>query len=159
MIKQFLSRKFLVVFAFNALLAIVASQFLGNVAGWLSPQRAGMGIALGDGIPFLQFLAFGALLETAMWALARRGPGAKAPTRVPPLALQIATFVIYVVVISAAINIVFDKSLATILGASGIIGLVLGFALRGLVSDVFSGIALQLDPTLNPGDWLDFQYR
>ena len=159
MLKQFFSRKFLVVLACNALLAAVAVHMLGSVFGWLSPLRSAAGAAAGDWLPFLQFVAFATLIETAMWQAARKGPGANRPTRVPPLALQIATFVIYAVFISAAINIVFDKSLATILGASGIIGLVLGFALRGLVADVFSGIALQLDPTLNPGDWLDFHYR
>src|SRR4051812_7033679 len=99
MLKRFLSRKFLLVLGANALLALVAAQVLGNMAGWLSPQRAALGFALGDGVPFLQFIAFAALLETAMWTLARRGPEPKAPTRVPPLALQLATFVIYVVFI------------------------------------------------------------
>lgn len=159
MIKQFLSKKFVVVLAANVLLAILAVQMLGNAAGWLSTSRASAGVALGDGIPFLQFIAFATLLEQVMWTLARRSADPKAATRIPRLALQIATFVIYVVLLSAAINLVFDKSLATILGASGIIGLVMGFALRGLVSDIFSGIALQIDASLTPGDWLDFQYR
>ena len=159
MLKQFLSKKFLVVFAANVLLAILAAQILGNAAGWLAPSRVSAGVVLGDGIPFLQFIAFATLLEQVMWTLARRSPDPKATTRMPRLALQIATFVIYVVLLSAAISLVLDKSLATILGASGIIGLVMGFALRGLVSDIFSGIALQIDASLAPGDWLDFQYR
>ena len=159
MIKQFLSKKFIVVLSVNLLLVLLAAQVLGNAAGWMSPTRASLGFALGDGIPFLQFIVFATLLEQIMWTLARRGPDAKAATRIPRLALQIATFVIYVVMLSSAISLVFDKSLGAILGASGIIGLVLGFALRGLVSDIFSGIALQIDAALNPGDWLDFQYR
>lgn len=159
MLKQFLSKKFIVVVAVNVLLAILAAQILGNAAGWLSTSRASASFALGDGIPFLQFMAFATLLEQVMWTLARRSSDPKATTRIPRLALQIITFVIYVVLFSSAINLVFDKSLATILGASGIIGLVMGFALRGLVSDIFSGIALQIDASLTPGDWLDFQYR
>jgi small-conductance mechanosensitive channel/CRP-like cAMP-binding protein len=161
MVQQLFSKKFAAVVAVNGLLALVAVHTLGNPAGWLvpAPVRAGTGFLLGDGIPFLQFLAFATLLDQVMWTLARRDGGGKAATRVPPLALQIATFVIYVVLVSAAISLVLDKSLTTILGASGIIGLVLGFALRGLVSDIFSGIALQIDASLHPGDWLDFQYR
>ncbi|OYT92344.1 MAG: hypothetical protein CFE43_08735 [Burkholderiales bacterium PBB3] len=159
MLKQFFSKKFLAVLAANVLLAILALQILGNAAGWLATSRASAGVVLGDGIPFLQFIAFAALLEQVMWTLARRSADPKKTTRIPRLALQIATFVIYVVLFSAAISLVFDKSLATILGASGIVGLVMGFALRGLVSDIFSGIALQIDASLAPGDWLDFQYR
>ena len=159
MYKQFVSRKFLIVLLVNVLLAAVAWQVLGNVAGWLSASRGPNGFLLGDGLPFLQFVAFAALAQQMMWCLARRGPAPNAPTRVPPLALQLASFVIYVLLLSLAVNLVFNQSVATILGASGILGLVLGFALRGLVADVFSGIALQLDPSLHPGDWLDFQYR
>src|SRR4051812_33333101 len=130
MYKQFLSRKFLTVVLVNVLLAAVAWQVLGNAAGWLSSSRAASGFPLGDGLPFLQFIAFAALLQQSMWAMARRGAAPNAPTRVPPLALQLASFVIYVVLLSLAINLVFNQSVATILGASGIIGLVLGFALR-----------------------------
>lgn len=159
MLDQFLSKKFVIVVAVNVLLAILAVQLLGNAAGWLAPSRASAGFILGDGIPFLQFIVFATLLEQVMWTLARRSADPKAVTRIPRLALQIITFVIYVVLFSSAINLVFEKSVATILGASGIIGLVMGFALRGLVSDIFSGIALQIDASLTPGDWLDFQYR
>ena len=159
MLKQFLSKKFIVVVGTNVLLAILAAQVLGNAAGWLATSRASASFALGDGIPFLQFIAFATLLEQVMWTLARRSSDPKAATRIPRLALQIATFVIYVVLFSAAITLVFEKSLAAILGASGIIGLVMGFALRGLVADIFSGIALQIDASLAPGDWLDFHYR
>ena len=159
MLNQFLSKKFIGVVTINVLLAILAAQLLGNPAGWLATSRVSVGSVLGDGIPFLQFLAFAKLLEQVMWTLARSNSDAKAATRIPRLALQIATFAIYVVLFSAAISLVLDKSPTAILGASGIIGLVMGFALRGLVSDIFSGIALQIDASLTPGDWLDFQYR
>ena len=58
MFKQFLSKKFIVVFAINVLLATLAVQILGNAAGWLATSRASASFALGDGIPFLQFIAF-----------------------------------------------------------------------------------------------------
>ncbi|MBG9390532.1 mechanosensitive ion channel family protein [Caenimonas aquaedulcis] len=159
MLKQFLTKKFIAVAGANILLAVASVHFLESPVGWLSATRANAGGLIGDGIPFLQFIAFASLVEEVMWTLARRNVDSKGGTRVPRLALQIATFVIYVVMLSSAISLVFEKSLAAILGASGILGLVLGFALRGLVSDIFSGIALQIDASLAPGDWLDFQYR
>ncbi len=45
------------------------------------------------------------------------------------------------------------------MGASGGIGLILVFGLRGLVADVFSGIALHLDASISVGNWGDLQYR
>lgn len=150
-LKQFLSKKFTVVVAVNLLLALAAAHFLGNAAGWLVPARDAYGLVFGYGLPFLQFIALAALLEQTMWAVAE--------TRAPRRALQMATFVIYTVLLAMAVSIVLEKSLTTFLGASGVIGLVLGFALRGLVADVFSGIALQIDGTIAQGDWIEFHHR
>ena len=54
---------------------------------------------------------------------------------------------------------VFHQSLGAILAASGVLGLVLGFALRGLVSDLFSGIAMSLDGNIRANDWLFFNLK
>lgn len=153
------SVKFFLIVAANIAAALGAATFLGSSIGWMSASRASEGIWVGDILPFSQFIAFAAFADYAMWAMASRDEGARAGTRVPRLALQIGSFLLYVVILAAAINLVFRQSLTAILGASGVIGLVLGFALRGLVSDVFSGIALQLDRSIGLGDWLDFQYR
>jgi len=157
--QRFLSGKFLSIAAANGLAAVAAFMLLGGAAGWMAPGRAGAGVLLGDLLPLFQFLAFGALLDNLLWIMAARPAGGGLAPRLPRLALHIVSFLIYAVLIAASINLVFHQSLAGILGASGVLGLVLGFALRGLVSDVFSGIALQLDRSINPGDWLDFQHR
>ncbi|MBC7622430.1 MAG: mechanosensitive ion channel family protein [Aeromicrobium sp.] len=156
---KLLSVKFLLIVAVNILVAVGAAILLGNSVGWMSATRAGEGTMVGDVLPFIQFIAFAAIADYAMWSMASRDQGAEAGTRVPRLALQIGTFLIYAVILAAGINLVFRQSMAAILGASGVVGLVLGFALRGLLSDVFYGIALQLDRSISMGDWLDFQYR
>lgn len=157
--QRFLSGKFVSIAAANGLAAAAASQFLGGVAGWMAPGRAGAGLLVGDLLPLFQFIALGALLDNVLWIMAYRPAGGRHAPRLPRLALHIASFLIYAVLVAASINLVFHQSLAGILGASGVIGLVLGFALRGLVSDIFSGIALQLDHSVGLGDWLDFQHR
>ncbi len=66
---------------------------------------------------------------------------------------------LYFTAVAAAINLVFGESLGTILAASGIAGLAIGFALRGLLADMFSGIVLQLDSSLSIGEWIDVTHR
>lgn len=153
------SGKFLLIAALNIGAAICASIFLGFALGWLATGREEAGFFWGDILPFFQFVIFAAMVDHIMWAMASQNVGGKIVTRLPRLALQIASFLIYAVLIAAAINLVFHQSLTTILGASGVLGLVLGFALRGLVADIFSGIALQLDRSMSVGEWLDFQHR
>jgi CRP-like cAMP-binding protein/small-conductance mechanosensitive channel len=157
--RQLLSAKFLLIIAINILAAVAAATWLGDSIGWMAPGRAKVGGLLGNGLPLLQFAALAAFIDRLMWGLARQESHQKSETRVPRLALQLGTFVIYTTITAVSINLVFNQSMTGILGASGVIGLVLGFALRGLVSDVFSGIALQLDRSINANEWMDFQYR
>ena len=49
---------------------------------------------------------------------------------------------------------VFDQSMTGIWATSGALSLVLGFALKSLIADFFSGIALSLDPPFHLGDWI-----
>jgi small-conductance mechanosensitive channel len=47
---------------------------------------------------------------------------------------------------------VFEASITTFLAASGVAGLVLGFALRSMIADFFSGTALNLERSFSLGD-------
>lgn len=141
----------------SGLLALLSYELLGGPIGWNASGRAAAGSVAGDGIPVLQFILLSMLTDQLLWALAARGRGPE--TRVPRLALQILTLLIYMLYVCAALNQVFGQSMTAILGASGVIGLVLGFGLRGLVADVFSGIALHLDASIAVGDWIDLNHR
>jgi small-conductance mechanosensitive channel/CRP-like cAMP-binding protein len=50
---------------------------------------------------------------------------------------------------------VFGQSALGLVATSGIVVAVVGFALRNIISDVFSGIVLGVDPPYHIGDWID----
>lgn len=75
------------------------------------------------------------------------------------IGLQILQVVIYFVAFASTVNLVFGQSISAILAASGVAGIVIGFALRGLVSDVFSGVAINLDPSFRIGEMIDTTIR
>src|SRR3546814_16872143 len=62
--------------------------------------------------------------------------------------LFVATFV-------AIFAFVFDRSLTGVLATSGVIVAVLGFALRNIIADVASGLALSLESPFRLGDWIE----
>ena len=67
-----------------------------------------------------------------------------------------------IILIIATIGIVggvFDRDVTGIWATSGALGLVLGFALRSMIQDVFSGIAINLDGSIRPGDWVRLHHR
>jgi len=140
-------------------LAGLSLDLFGGLLSWSAPGRSDYGELVGDGLPVLQLLALAYLADRSLRDLARwldlpgMGPA------VPKLAMQIATCLIYFAVGALILSLVFGKSISGLLAASGIAGLVIGLALRGLVSDVFSGIALNLDRSFRAGDFIDFQVR
>lgn len=52
-------------------------------------------------------------------------------------------------------GVVFGKSVAGIWATSSVAGLVLGFALRSMILDIFTGLAVNLDRSYQIGDWLE----
>ena len=62
--------------------------------------------------------------------------------------------IIYVGAVLSVIAYVFDAPVGTLIATSGVVALILGLALQSTLSDVFSGIALNLAKPYGIGDWL-----
>jgi small-conductance mechanosensitive channel/CRP-like cAMP-binding protein len=77
----------------------------------------------------------------------------KAP--VPRLLKDVFATIILVTAISGILSKVFDLSVAGILAATGAIGIVVGFALKDMIADVFSGIAINIERPFVLGDVIE----
>lgn len=155
-----LDRRLIGAVVINLVLAGISLNFLNTFLGWESPllQPFG-GLNSRNLFAFGQFIGFAFLADRLMRAaLSGQGPSG-GRKRTPKIALYFLQALIYVVFLSLGLRLVFGQSVETVLAASGIFSLVLGFALRGLVSDIFYGIALHLDENLSPDDWLEISYR
>jgi small-conductance mechanosensitive channel/CRP-like cAMP-binding protein len=62
--------------------------------------------------------------------------------------------IIYVGAILSVIAYVFNAPVGTLIATSGVFAIILGLALQSTLSDVFSGIALNLSRPYGIGDWL-----
>ncbi|MGL4961030.1 MAG: cyclic nucleotide-binding domain-containing protein [Inquilinus sp.] len=62
--------------------------------------------------------------------------------------------IIYVSAILSVIAYVFDAPVGTLIATSGVFAIILGLAMQSTLSDVFSGIALNLSRPYGIGDWL-----
>lgn len=145
---------------FNVLVLLACRYGLDSAWGWRSPVLAQ---ATPDSpwrlLALLQFLAFGQLGARA-WRLLAWQPWRDALHQpVPKMARDLVALLIILVALCWGIKVVYHQSLETIAAASGILSLVLGFALRNLVSDVFSGIALHFEGNVAQGDWISFHHQ
>ena len=93
------------------------------------------------------------LLDKFVWHSASRR---RLDVPIPKLLTQLAASVIWMTTAVILMALVYDIPVAGFLTTSGIIIAVIGFALRNLISDVFTGIALGLERPLKIGDWIEF---
>lgn len=77
----------------------------------------------------------------------------------PKLFRDILIMVIYIAAITVIIGFVFKKPLTGFWATSGVTALILGFALRNIILDLFSGIAVNVEQPYVVGDWVQIDQR
>jgi len=108
----------------------------------------------------LAWIAAGVLCDSLLDRVVWKGVAAAALGRPVPAILRTLTSVcIHVVAVSCAVAFVHGKSVAAFLTALGAGGVVLGLALRGMVEDLFAGIAINVDRAVGIGDWIRLPAR
>ena len=80
--------------------------------------------------------------------------GRKSGRYAPFLLIQITNVLIYIAAAMGMAGILFKIPLTGAIATSSVIGLVMGFALKSLISDTFSGIALNLDQGFTLNDFI-----
>jgi small-conductance mechanosensitive channel/CRP-like cAMP-binding protein len=83
----------------------------------------------------------------------------KLDTQVPKLVRDIVFILVLIIAITIIISQVYDKPLTGFWATSGITALVIGFALRNMILDLFSGIAINIEKPYKIGDWIEIHQR
>jgi len=73
---------------------------------------------------------------------------------VPKLLKGVLGAVYYIIALFMVVAFVFEQPVTGLLATSGVVAVVLGFALQNTSSDVFSGIALNMEHPYRQGDWI-----
>ncbi|MGH2518420.1 MAG: cyclic nucleotide-binding domain-containing protein [Chloroflexota bacterium] len=94
------------------------------------------------------------MLEVLFWeGLLARALGAS----VPRLLKDVAACLVFAIALSGIAAFVFRKSVTGIWAASGVLSIVIGFALRDVILDIFIGLSLNLDRPFAIGDFIMLQ--
>jgi branched-chain amino acid transport system substrate-binding protein len=89
-------------------------------------------------------------IETFVWTPLER----RASQAIPNIVRRFAAFVIYTSAIFGIIAFVFDQRITSLLATSGMIAMIIGLAIQINISNIFSGIALNLERPFKVGDWV-----
>lgn len=76
---------------------------------------------------------------------------------VPRLLEQLITALLFLVALIATVALFIGQGFAGVLASSGILLALLGFAIRNVVADTLSGIALGVEAPFRIGDWVDIE--
>jgi len=75
-----------------------------------------------------------------------------------PMLMQHTVNILILAIASAGIaKTVFNLPLTGFWATSSVVGIVLGIALRGIIADFFSGIAIEMDPPFRIGDYVELR--
>ncbi|MFM8510712.1 MAG: mechanosensitive ion channel family protein, partial [Betaproteobacteria bacterium] len=139
----------------NLFIAAISQWRLDSVAAFEN-LHAQPGTAWGDiALAFVQFPALAWLVMRVF----KFGLAAAGVRRFPNIARHLLGILVHALMLALAVRLVFDQSLDTVVAASGVITVVLGFALRSLVADLFSGIALSVDRDFGVDDIVEFTLK
>lgn len=78
---------------------------------------------------------------------------------VPRLVRDALTLVLFIGAAGRILAHVFGQSLTGFFAASSVMALVLGLALRTVILDIFTGLAINIDRTYQIGDWIEVHHR
>jgi small-conductance mechanosensitive channel len=67
---------------------------------------------------------------------------------------DLASGVIYLIALVGIVETVFRQPMSAVLATSGVVAIVLGFALQSTLGDVLSGLAINIDRPFGAGDWI-----
>lgn len=109
----------------------------------------------------LRKLSVAGIYYSAAWLAARLiGSSLKrtSPDRrkSPKLLRELITAALFLTATFATVAMLLGQSAGGALASSGLIIAILGFAIRNVLADVFSGIALGLEAPFRIGDWVEF---
>ncbi len=90
------------------------------------------------------------LLEFFMWIPIEKRTGQS----VPGIMRKFTNFIIYTASICCIIAFVYDQKITSLLATSGMIAMIIGLAIQINISNIFSGIALNLERPFRIGDWV-----
>ena len=91
------------------------------------------------------------MLDVFLW---RRAVMRRTGVAPPRLLVDLVRVLVLAAVLLIILGLVFKQPINGVLFSSGVVGVVLGFALQNMIADFFSGIAISLEGPFKRGEWI-----
>lgn len=150
--RRFLMLRWLLQAAAAILLLIVAEPVLGNAlrgtAGLYYTDR------LARAFEVLWWLVPAILIDAAVTRFVWRPAEQRTGNSVPTILRYFISFLIYTLAAFGIIAFVYDYRLTGLLATSGVLAMIIGLAVQLNITNIFAGVALNLERPFRIGDWI-----
>ncbi len=137
-----------------------AALFAANIAAGIGLGGAWFQEAVRNGIHIGLWLSGAYLIVTLLNHLFWEGFVAHLLQHpVPRLVRDSSAIVIFLLAAAGIVGLEFGQPVVGIWATSGAIGIILGIALRSIILDIFSGLAVNFEHSYRIGDWVDLVER
>jgi len=137
---------------FGLLVLIVAEPVLGN---WLQRSAAPYQVAkLSRAFDVLWWVFPAMLVNVAIDRFVWKPAEASSGRPVPTLLRYSVASVVYVLAFFGVVAFVYDYRLTGLLATSGVLAMVVGLAVQLNITNIFAGVALNLERPFRVGDWI-----
>jgi small-conductance mechanosensitive channel/CRP-like cAMP-binding protein len=106
----------------------------------------------------VSWILFGLIIQRALHVFVWEGWFQKrSDIPVPKILIDMTGLMVWIAVLFATLAHEFDINVSALVTTSGVTIAVIGFALRNMIADVFSGIAFSVERPLKTGDWIELE--
>lgn len=139
--------------AIFAFLALWAGEVV--VINWLEDQISAVWLDVIVRIfDILWWMIPAILLHMAVEIFLWRPLEEKSGRKIPRIGRRFVSFTIYLLALFAIVAFVYDQRLTSLLATSGVIAMIIGLAIQINISNIFSGIAINVEHPFRVGDWV-----
>jgi branched-chain amino acid transport system substrate-binding protein len=83
----------------------------------------------------------------------------KTGRKVPKIVTNSVVFIVYLLTSFGIIAYVFDQKLTSLLATSGVLAMIIGLAIQVNISNIFSGIVINIEQPFRIGDWIKIDHK
>ncbi len=131
---------------------MTAEPVLGN---WLNGSTTSSQLAqLTRSFGVLWWIVPAFLVTVAIQRFVWRPAEARTGTPVPTLLRYFVAFIIFALALFGVVAFVFDYRLTGLLATSGVLAMIIGLAVQLNITNIFAGVALNLERPFRVGDWI-----
>jgi branched-chain amino acid transport system substrate-binding protein len=83
----------------------------------------------------------------------------KTGRKIPKIVTNSVVFMVYLLTSFGIIAYVFDQKLTSLLATSGVLAMIIGLAIQVNISNIFSGIVINIEQPFRIGDWIKIDHK